>query len=242
VCAERGDDGSCLSYRNVLNKSPAIECDEGLHLKLKILVLLLVPVYFVILIPFATVGGDPFYVPRTTLYDYNIWEDENMWKRAARRKASDMYMGFLHRSPDQAFVSQFAELVAKCILPFATTELTFRPVLQMVLVTIVGTAMWVQSVKYPPFLEAKFLTLVQDLKFMTMAAMQIGLVVVCLDYVGGVRQALLPVVLLAVIIFGTLCHLVYNLWTIPLKRHSVLRFYAGKAPPDEDSLLPEDAA
>mmetsp|Transcript_125718 Transcript_125718/g.391491 ORF Transcript_125718/g.391491 Transcript_125718/m.391491 type:complete len:819 (+) Transcript_125718:126-2582(+) len=212
----------------------SLECNAGPHRKLQIVLLFVLPAYFFVLVPYAAVGGDPGYVPRSTLFDYKIWEPENMWRKAARRKATDMYLGFLHQTPAQAFNTPFCELIAKCTLPFLTTDLSSHPLLQMVMISAVGTGIFIQGRCFPAYIEEKFLVLVQDLQFLTMGSMLIGLLVVVLDRTGQ-KQAIFPVALLSVLVLLVLCHLIYKLMTTQIKRNDVviLRARISKQAPAE---------
>eukprot|EP00747_Dinoflagellata_sp_TGD_P121840 gnl/TRDRNA2_/TRDRNA2_173494_c2_seq2.p1 gnl/TRDRNA2_/TRDRNA2_173494_c2~~gnl/TRDRNA2_/TRDRNA2_173494_c2_seq2.p1 ORF type:complete len:393 (+),score=41.98 gnl/TRDRNA2_/TRDRNA2_173494_c2_seq2:22-1200(+) len=189
ACAEaldcmhpKGEDILCLPGRNcVLTTAKNIRCYEGHHLKLALLLFGLLPVYLVLLIPYAACAGDATYVPLSTLYDFRIWQPDNMWRQAARRKATDLHIGVLHPKPEEAFRTHLVDLCAKVVLPYITTLTTSRPRLQMILVTTVGCIQLIECYFHPPFVEEKFLLVVQSLRLFTVGTMSCGLLTVVLE-------------------------------------------------------------
>jgi hypothetical protein len=104
-----------------------------------------------------------------------------MWRFAAKRKATDIYMGFLHPKPAYAFVTHLAEFMAKVLLPVITTETTSRPLMQTLLVTAVGFLTFVRIYIWPPYLSAALNQVMTSLKFFTFVAMSCGVLTVVIN-------------------------------------------------------------
>merc|ERR1712110_922926 len=101
-----------------LNVAPSVVCFQGSHWIYVCVLAVVGPLYLFLLLPFAVVTGDPYFVPRSTL------RSTEMWRAAARRKATDVNMGFLHRVPARAFHSLWSETTTKILLPAITTLIT----------------------------------------------------------------------------------------------------------------------
>lgn len=208
-----------------------IKCGEGPQLTIQIILFFLLPCYFVVLVPFAACSGDAAYVPRSTLYDYKFWEKDNMWRKASMRKATDVHLGLLHPVPQQAFSRSTVELMAKIFLPIVTTLTTYRPIFQMATVSAVGILLYVQSLVFKPYLEHKFLVLVQDLRLCTMCSMLCGLMTTIVNHFGH-TEAILPFVILVTVVVLTAGHLTYVCCVTPFRRMNV-RVYEDVAVQEE---------
>lgn len=127
---------------------------------------LILPVYFYVLVPYAVCAGDAHYVPKSILFDWRIWEDENTWWKAAERSATDLHLAFLHPNPKEVFRTNILELLAKIMLPVVTILLAPTPLIEMIGVTLIGAVMWANSMIHPPYVERKMTVLVQDLKLL----------------------------------------------------------------------------
>eukprot|EP00929_Paragymnodinium_shiwhaense_P059658 TRINITY_DN29869_c0_g3_i1.p1 TRINITY_DN29869_c0_g3~~TRINITY_DN29869_c0_g3_i1.p1 ORF type:complete len:1053 (+),score=216.57 TRINITY_DN29869_c0_g3_i1:87-3245(+) len=210
-------DGSCY-----LTAAPSVQCYRTRHLDLVLTLLVVVPLYFFLLVPYAACAGDAHYVPRSTLYDWKIWREENMWRRASRRKATEMNLGILHPTPEYTFVTLIWELMAKTLLPVITILSTRMPRLQMICVTSIGAVSLMLCVLYPPFLSGRYLALVRSLKFFTLCAMVCGLMTVFLD-----KHSIYPLIFLGVtscLVFGGTLH---QVWTC-VPRTRTVHVYAPK--------------
>jgi len=180
-----------------MSGAPHIMCWKGDHLKLVTALIILVPMFLFVLIPFAVTAGHAEYVPRATLYDPYIWREHNAWRAAALRKATTLHLDFLHPNPEHAFRTLLSETIAKVLLPIFTVLTREQALLQMVLVSMIGIGMLVHSIRYPPFVERSFCLTVQYVKFFTAGTMLVGLFTVIYNQ----PQSDLPIAM--VCIFGT---------------------------------------
>jgi len=176
----------------VLASAPNVLCYRGDHLKLLGVLFLIVPLYLLFLIPYAVCGGDAKYVPRNILFDWKLWKQDNTWRRAAKRKATDLHLAVLHVNPREAFRTLLLELMGKIMLPVITTLTTTKPIFQMALVSLIGFILWFNALFHAPYVQRKFCVFVQDLKLFTFGSMACGLLTVCI----GDPESWLPVYVL----------------------------------------------
>mmetsp|Transcript_85118 Transcript_85118/g.150544 ORF Transcript_85118/g.150544 Transcript_85118/m.150544 type:complete len:941 (+) Transcript_85118:112-2934(+) len=158
-----------------LAEAPTILCYESQHLSLIVKLGLLFPIYLFAVLPIAACAGDDTYVPPATLYNLDAW------RRSAKRKATDLHMGYLHPNPKVVFRYQLMELLGRVAIPIITTETTRYPLLQTSLVASISFVSFVLTVVWHPFLEKKYLMLVIILKAYTVMVMLIGVVTVIID-------------------------------------------------------------
>jgi len=168
--------------------APQVRCHEGLHLRLTWAVLVLVPAYFLVLVPYAAVEGDIKYMKWGKLFIPQAY-----WAEAARRKATVVNLGPLHPNPGVIFRTLSLDLTAKALLPVIETETTRTPMLQMLLITAVGVGMYASSLCFPPRMDRMFVGLVQDTRLFTLCAMLCGCLTVVLE-----EGSVVPVVALGV--------------------------------------------
>eukprot|EP00747_Dinoflagellata_sp_TGD_P109649 gnl/TRDRNA2_/TRDRNA2_170747_c3_seq2.p1 gnl/TRDRNA2_/TRDRNA2_170747_c3~~gnl/TRDRNA2_/TRDRNA2_170747_c3_seq2.p1 ORF type:complete len:483 (+),score=59.44 gnl/TRDRNA2_/TRDRNA2_170747_c3_seq2:80-1450(+) len=218
-----GETGTCWPGECVLTSAKDITCYEGSHLHLTIIIFFVVPAYLFLLLPYAACTGDATYVPRTTLYDFKIWKPDNMWRRAARRKATHINFGFLHPRPDEAFRSQLNDLVPRIMLPWFTTLTTSMPTLQMTLVLGLGVGQLVETLMHPPFLEEKFLVVVQSSRLFTVVAFACGLLTVI---IRPHTELPIPSLILGITFLVIALYVIRKLSSIPLRRPGVQVFSA----------------
>lgn len=164
-----------------LASAPDVMCFQGNHTLLLVVIAIILPIYFYVLVPYAVCAGDAHYVPKSILFDYKIWEDENTWWKAAERSATDLHLAFLHPNPKEVFRTNILELVAKILLPVVTILLAPTPLVEMIGVLLIGVMMWGNSMIHPPYVERKMTILVQDLKLFTMLTMACGVLTVYLE-------------------------------------------------------------
>eukprot|EP00931_Biecheleriopsis_adriatica_P101143 TRINITY_DN76351_c0_g1_i1.p1 TRINITY_DN76351_c0_g1~~TRINITY_DN76351_c0_g1_i1.p1 ORF type:complete len:989 (+),score=159.06 TRINITY_DN76351_c0_g1_i1:48-2969(+) len=195
-----------------LASAPTVECYEGNHWRLVMMLSILTPVSLFLLIPFAACGGDIAYVPRETIYDFKFWREDSMWRSAAKRKATVLSLSFMHPYPENFFRSQLAELFIKIALPVIQTENTRYPFRQMLLVLVVSVLSAAGAIFYPPFLEPKYLAATQTLKVFTAIVMAIGLLTVYLHD----PHSMVPVYLLGVTCLLMALIMSYILLKVPL--------------------------
>lgn len=129
---------------------------------------ILIPAYIACLVPYAMVGGDAHYIPNGELFNTSFWS------KAAVRKATDLHLAFLHPEPIHAVITMQVDLFAKISLPVLTTLTAQKPRTQMILVTLIGLIMWVNSIIHAPYVERKFCVFVQNLKLFTLVAFLSG--------------------------------------------------------------------
>eukprot|EP00931_Biecheleriopsis_adriatica_P032579 TRINITY_DN19002_c0_g1_i2.p1 TRINITY_DN19002_c0_g1~~TRINITY_DN19002_c0_g1_i2.p1 ORF type:complete len:966 (-),score=205.10 TRINITY_DN19002_c0_g1_i2:38-2935(-) len=164
-----------------LQSAPHVKCWKGNHAKLMVAFTFLLPAYFVLLVPFASCGGDAHYVTSTTLWDYKVWENDNAWTKAAVRSATDLHLAYLHPRPQTVFTTNFIDLLSKIALPVVTTLLAFDPLWETSMVTFIGFVVWVNAILNPRYVERKMTVLDQDLKLFTMLTMACGVMTVYID-------------------------------------------------------------
>lgn len=222
-----------------LSSAPHVQCWKGAHLNLFFVLSAIIPSYLFILIPYAVVSGDAHYVPRACLYEFAFWRKENAWRMAAARKATDLHMAFLHVNPTEAFRTLLFELAGKIFLPIVTTLTTERPMLQMVLVSLTGFTLWINSLFHAPYVERKFCVLIQDLKFFTFCTMLCGVITVWLHD----PDSYIPVVLLVACGVAVLVTMTVQICVMPSSRPFVHVFApASKEVADEEFPLLGEAA
>jgi len=161
-----------------LGAVPTVQCYAGQHLHLVILMWIAVPCYILLLLPYAVCSGDAQYINAKALWDMKIWKPTNAWRLAAKRKATDLHLGFLHPYPSQAFDTLAFELLSKVTLPVVTQWTTSKPLLQMIMVATIGFFLWFFSVLKAPYVERKWCILVQELKCLIFMAMCCGVLTV----------------------------------------------------------------
>jgi len=215
-----------------LEKFPAIQCYVGEHNELRWMMLPTFVVFIIFLIPYACCAGDASYVPHSTLFDLRFWREDGMWQTAARRKATDLNLGFLHPMPVFAFRTLFVDLLVKVALPIITTET--HGLLQMIMITAVGTFQMVDVFRCRPFLEEKFSALVQCMKMVTVSAMSTGLFTVYLNN----PESLVPTAMLGILLIILFGYLAYRMSTIPMRRPTV-RVYNAESEPSPGKLASE---
>jgi len=198
----------------VLEKAPSIQCYKGDHLRLTVLVVLVIIPYVVMLIPFASVQGDCNYMPRSTLYSWRAWMP------AARRKATNKNLGFLHQVPDRAFHNLVLETGQKIISPVIVSWMTAKPRTQMGLVSLVNIVIYALVLTWPPFIEEKFCVQVQHVKLLAVLVSLSGFVAACLND----PDSFIPVVLLAASLGVVIVAMVYSMLTVPARRPAVRVF------------------
>jgi len=165
----------CSGDPAVVHFAPTVHCWEGPHLKLTILLAILLPAFMYTLLPNATVGGDSRYVPSTSLFDYKFWQPKNAWRLAAARKATTLYMDFLHLHPWHAFEWLSVDLFGKIFIPVVATLAQSRPKVQMCLITSINIFVWVHSVRHAPYLDRRFCIVVQDFKLLICVSSATGI-------------------------------------------------------------------
>jgi len=163
-----------------LAAAPHVMCWKGPHLSIMFLIAIIVPFYLVVLIPYAVCAGDANYVPTSTLWDWQIWKEDNNWYKAAMRSATDLHLAFLHPNPRYVFRTNLLDLIAKVSLPIVTILLAPDPLIEMSLVTAIGAMLYFNAMFRAPYVERKMTVLVQDLKLFTMLTMACGVLTVYL--------------------------------------------------------------
>mmetsp|Transcript_40010 Transcript_40010/g.83671 ORF Transcript_40010/g.83671 Transcript_40010/m.83671 type:complete len:311 (-) Transcript_40010:80-1012(-) len=207
-----------------LEKFGNIKCYEGEHNLLRWLILPSFVLYIFLLIPYACCSGDASYVPHATLRDWSFWREDSMWRTAAKRKATDLNLGFLHPMPEYAFRTQFVDFCVKVALPIITTE--FHGYSQMIIITAVGTFQMVDVCRYRPFLEEKFSAVVQCLKMVTVSAMFTGILTL---YVND-PTSLAPTAVLGVLLVAIIGYLIDRMNNIPMTRQRIRIYNAEREP------------
>eukprot|EP00929_Paragymnodinium_shiwhaense_P088644 TRINITY_DN4894_c0_g1_i1.p1 TRINITY_DN4894_c0_g1~~TRINITY_DN4894_c0_g1_i1.p1 ORF type:complete len:1129 (-),score=170.42 TRINITY_DN4894_c0_g1_i1:178-3564(-) len=170
-----------LSGDCFLEKANTITCYRNEHLKLVLTMVVLVPMYFFLLVPYAVCSGDAKYVPRSTLYDFNIWEEDNMWRKAAVRKATSIYLGILHPDPKFAFATLLFELVFTTMLPVINILCSHFPKSQMVLLFLANVLAVLKSTFLPPFKSGRYNLIVRSLEVTILNASLCGLIMAFMD-------------------------------------------------------------
>eukprot|EP00929_Paragymnodinium_shiwhaense_P036114 TRINITY_DN19403_c0_g1_i2.p1 TRINITY_DN19403_c0_g1~~TRINITY_DN19403_c0_g1_i2.p1 ORF type:complete len:1109 (+),score=182.23 TRINITY_DN19403_c0_g1_i2:90-3416(+) len=159
-----------------LEKAPGVICYRDEHMKMVFTMLVIVPLYFFLLVPYAVCNGDAKYVPRSTLYDWKIWKDNNMWRKAAQRKATSINLGLLHPEPAHAFLTFLWELVFKTMLPVITTLCSHLPKTQAMFVTILTGFHLTKTLVIPPFQSGRYTLVVQSFDYTILNASLCGLI------------------------------------------------------------------
>jgi len=192
----------------------SVRCLEGQHLTMCVIMIFMLPVYIFTLLPFAAVGGDIQYVPRSTLFDGpRLWKRDSNWRAAAHRAATDLHMGILHPNPDYVFNTMCVELMAKISLPFITTLNVDNPLNELVCVSLVGLIGFMHSMRYPPYVEQKIVLLVQHLKLLILCCMLCGLFTVVLND----RTSFLSLIPLVLSFSVVLAHMVWRVYRTPFQ-------------------------
>mmetsp|Transcript_59003 Transcript_59003/g.170592 ORF Transcript_59003/g.170592 Transcript_59003/m.170592 type:complete len:936 (+) Transcript_59003:64-2871(+) len=217
----------CVEHegRLVVNSAPDYVCFQGAHLKLFLVLLLVVPLYLFLLVPFAVVFGDATYVPSTCMFEWKVWKKDNPWKHAAARKATTIHSAFLHVTPQFAFITAFVELVGKIVMPVGATLLMQDPLPQMIVVASTNFVMWFTTVLYAPYVDHKFCVVVQDCKLMIFLASLTGIYTVALNDTKTNK----PMIALAVMVGMTFVMVMVKMCIVPSDRPVTVRI-------DADSL------
>eukprot|EP00930_Biecheleria_cincta_P042848 TRINITY_DN29488_c0_g1_i1.p1 TRINITY_DN29488_c0_g1~~TRINITY_DN29488_c0_g1_i1.p1 ORF type:complete len:977 (+),score=150.44 TRINITY_DN29488_c0_g1_i1:241-2931(+) len=209
-CVPRHEDDSRVCWWGgcKLATAPTVECYTGEHWSLVWKLVLIFPAFLFTAAPIAACAGDATYVPFNTLVDWKV-----MWREAARRRATDLHLGYLHPRPDAAFSMNMMELASRVLLPFITFLTTRYPVFQMAAVSTLGAASLMHALWTKPYLEQKYFYFVVWLKVYTWLVMLIGLLSAILDD----QESRMPTILLAcvtllVFIFGS-----WNVWFTELR-------------------------
>jgi WD40 repeat protein len=204
--------------------APTIQCFETVHARLAIVLLLVVPLYIYMLIPYAACSGDASYVSRAVRFDYDIWNTAtNTWIYAAKRKATVLNESFFHRNPTFAFQANITELVVKIMVPVIATMSTETPVPQMAMITCVGFSSWLISYcqidqdGHGWFLEPIWDIMNRAVKFLTGCTMACGLLTSCLKYYESPLNDWLPILLIAASFLGVFVYIVWRWNTTPLR-------------------------
>lgn len=194
-----------------LSEAHSITCFEGDHRFISVVLLFLVPVYFVALIPLAVVEGDPNYVSYIKFWN-GLYQGirsmlllenptTNYWKLAAQRQSTVVNQGFLHPFPRDVCVTRFADLVAKMCLPVVVIETSRFPRFQMILVTLIGLIMFVSTLVFRRWMSMKIRRFDQGIRFFTLCTMSCGCLTTLTredaiwpQVVAGVCALIVPVV------------------------------------------------
>merc|ERR1712032_369264 len=205
-----------------------IECYTGIHRALWLCLCPITLLYFFLLVPYATCAGDASYVPHSTLRDFRFWREESMWKQAAKRKATDVNLGFLHPMPDNAFRTLAVDLFVKIALPIITTETHGYPEVFMVLA--VGVVQLYDVCMYQPYVEEKFSAVLICLKMASVSAMSTGLLTL---YVND-RTSIVPMMVLVVLLLVILALFIYSMFKLSF-RHARVSIYTAEDPNGVDA-------
>jgi len=165
--------GHCVNGTDgqyVLFGAPSVVCMEGGHRSLVFALIILMPIYMIGLMPYALVAGDATYVQQIELFSLEAW-DHN-----AFRKATALHQGPWHPNPDHVSMVLGTELMGKAILPLVTVLTETRPILQMVLNTMVGAALCLTAFAFPMGCHYVYSLVRQGLRLLILCAMICGLV------------------------------------------------------------------
>jgi len=162
-------------------------------------ILVVAMVYLIGLVPYAVVGGDSSYVQRNELLDCEAWAFN------AERKATALNLGIFHPNPRNVFYSRLAETVSKALLPMVSW-LVPQPLLQMSLSTTLMVLLWLESVRYPAFVDRMYGAIVQGSRLFAACTMLCGLVTVVI----GDMSTVVPILLLLLSLVGAGGHTIYR--------------------------------
>lgn len=73
-CIDGGLDKNGTSVGLVVAAAPTVKCFQGPHLQLSIALVMLIPPFLFMLLPYAVVNGDAHYVASSCLFEYKFWE------------------------------------------------------------------------------------------------------------------------------------------------------------------------
>jgi WD40 repeat protein len=173
-CVHHPDGGR----RPFLSIAPRIVCYNGFHRKLEYVLVVLASLFFVALIPHATVSGDVDYVQRSSFCSLQPW---NLWKENSIRRATLIDLGPVH--PDHVFSTGFVQLLSKIALPCISILTTSRPILQTASIACIGALLFIHSLLLPPLVDPTSCAIMQGAHLFTFLAMAIGFATVFLpDY------------------------------------------------------------
>lgn len=194
------DTQPCIFGGCKLASAPTVECYRGDHWSLVWKLFFLFPTFLYTAVPIAACAGDSSYVPFNTLVDWRV-----MWWEAARRKATDLHLGYLHPRPGAAFSMHMMDLASRVLLPFITIETTRFPIFQMAAVSALGAASLAHALYMKPYVDEKYLCFVIVLKVYTLLVMYIGLLSAVLDDPSSQLPGIvLACVTLLTLIFGSM--------------------------------------
>jgi len=171
------DPDEAVPGRLLLNIAPEVHCFEGRHRDMVTVMLVVAPVFFFLLFPFALVHGDSTYVQRTELFSITAWR----WN--AIRKATIFHLGPFHPMADNVFASVCAEVAAKITLP-AVAKLITVPLSQMKIATTMCGLLLLGTVMWKPMIEMAWNVLLISLRLWTLCAMACAYLAVALDDPG----------------------------------------------------------
>lgn len=156
--------------------------------------------YFIGLLPFFAVGGDASYVQRDEIFD------PNQWQFNARRKATSLNLGVLHPKPQNIYRALLVEGVSKAVLPMISWLIT-HPLLQMSCSSALMAALFVESVRFPQYMDTRFTTIVQGCRCFILCTMLCGLVTLLLPHHGYDE---VPLVLISVCFVTVSSYTIYQ--------------------------------
>merc|ERR1712048_560355 len=170
VCAKIVDcihpaDGS----KPYLSEYPNIHCYEATHWKLVGIFVVIVPIYFAALVPYAVVNGDSQFMPRASLLS------PSSWRRSAVRKATLEYQGPMHPEADYILINRVAELLMKISLPVIVILTSAAPLLQTALIAIVGLIVYLVSEWCRPLVDPVTNSCIQGTELFTFLCMATGM-------------------------------------------------------------------
>jgi len=134
----------------VLMMAPEVQCFTGWHSVLWTAIVLVAPLFFFLLFPYALVHGDVQYVQRAELLSLEEW------KKNAIRKATIFHFGPLHQRAENIFASICSELSAKIVLPIVVTLTRGAPFKQMKIVMFINVLLLLATLIWNPMLERSF--------------------------------------------------------------------------------------
>jgi WD40 repeat protein len=154
--------------------APSFRCYVGVHRQVSIALAVVIPIYLILIIPLAAVWGDVAYVQRKTLCS------PPAWRHNALRKATLMYLGYLHPNQDFIFTTRLMELACKIMLPVMSILLLHQPRTMMGSIALVGAVMFWASMVRPPYVDQSWCAIVQGAKLFASCVLTCGFLSVLL--------------------------------------------------------------